>query len=474
VNRTAKAQPADGSAQPPADPRRSQRIQIGLAIAAGVLLIGVLVWWLRVHGAPVGPSAEEAQLAAGRDRVEALVKAGKIEEAANALRDLLAAYPDAPDAVKLHAGLAGMLVTLHREDEAVEVMEKLARRRPDDPQIGQGLVAMYDRLGRYREAAAELERLTERFGQDAEAPMLLGSLRAGRLGDPAGGEKALREARRRDPRSPLVAGMLADVLYMEGETDEAMDLYREAAAAPGGRIKDRIALASLLGIRHGGEGRRAQPRLREAIRLLQDAIRLRQQQLNPRAGGPDETLLACHQKLAELHATLGERDQAIGHMQWAIRVTPPDDRNLSLRYMSLVRYGIEGNRPDVATEARRQIDRLWPRDAVLTCTLGQLYEEMGRPDQAVPLYLLAEQYDPKYTTPYRQLAELYLREGKLAEANEQIFAGLDVEPRNPMLQQTKDRVVEAIRRRAGLPDIGDLSTAPLGAPPRAEGPFPPP
>ena len=98
-----------------------------LAIVAGAILIGALVWWFwprpdedSVKAAEGSRTLEKIQRAAAR--IEALMEAGKHSRAAEELVALLKSHPDTTKTVHLHGLLAGLLLKLKRADEAVEVM----------------------------------------------------------------------------------------------------------------------------------------------------------------------------------------------------------------------------------------------------------------------------------------------------------------------------------------------------------------
>ena len=81
-----------------------------------------------------------------------LMAEGKLEEAANAYRESLAADPDFTEAMH---GLARALQYLQRYDEAIEVAKKIGQLDPDDVLAHTSLSVLYQKKGMIAEAEAE-------------------------------------------------------------------------------------------------------------------------------------------------------------------------------------------------------------------------------------------------------------------------------------------------------------------------------
>ena len=68
---------------------------------------------------------------------------------------------------------------------------------------------------------------------------------------------------------------------------------------------------------------------------------------------------------------------------------------------------------------------LAPHDAVVTAQMGWLKERLGNAEEAESYYRLASELNPKYGSAYYVLAELYLKQGRYAEARAVAQRGMD-------------------------------------------------
>ena len=326
---------------------------------------------------------------------------------------------------------------------------------PESLDAGTKLALLYADLGRHDDAIRELKRMTAAFPDDATSPAMLGTMLALKRKEPAEGERYLRIARKRAPRDGNVAARLAEVVRLNGKTDEAILLYREAVRSTARRIPHRIELAKLLFEKFAAEVEAdGKPYLREAITQLQEALRTRKKQLGPRAPAGDDILVTCYARIAELHMQLGEFGPAIGHLQWAIRSSAAPS---SFLYVNLARYALAADDQAELTRALAAIDKHWPDDPQMAYAVGMLYAEAGQRAEAVEHLQRAVKGKPDFGLARYQLADLLVQEGKVNDASEQIFEALRIEPMNPQYRQLKDMIVAKINKRAGLPSLVPLT-----------------
>ncbi len=435
----------------------SRRLQILAAVAGAVALAAMALWlWPRAdNGTEAADERMLVQVQRAKSRIDALMAAGKTDQAAEEYRALLAGYPDAPNTVHLHGLLAGLLLKLERGDEAIEVMEKLVRRKPDSLDAGTKLVALYTHLGRIDDAVGQLKRLTDAFPKDATAPAALGLLLAREKKDPVEGERYFRVAYKRSPRNGSIAGQLAEVLAVNRKTAEAIVLYREAIRGSARRDQYRLELARLLfekfAIEVDGGG---EPYLREAIAHLQAVLRERRKFLGPRAKQGDDVLVTCCARIAEMHAQLKEYGPAVGYLQWAIQYSRKPN---SFLWMNLIRYALASGDQNELKKAIAAVHRQWPNDPKMAFSLGMLYADAGRKADAIRELKAAVKADPDFASAHYQLAEMSMREKNLADANEHIFEALRIAPLNPMYKRLKDTIVKLIHNRSDFvdPDLPD-------------------
>src|SRR5438552_7140271 len=117
----------------------------------------------------------------GRITAAALFRLGKVPEAEQAFRGILAKNPQ--DAQSL-AGLGAIELSRNRLPEALKLYEQAKAIQPADPRVRQGLAIIQARLGHLPEAIKELEEIDQR-AWSADTVMALGSyyLEANRSAD---------------------------------------------------------------------------------------------------------------------------------------------------------------------------------------------------------------------------------------------------------------------------------------------------
>lgn len=179
------------------------------------------------------------------------------------IRRALEIDPDHPAAL---AELARTYRIVRRYDEALELLERQRRRRPDDLGVLADIGRCLSGLGRYAEAEPMFRRALEGL-DDAPTRYALG-LVLGRTGRAA---EAIAEYRRALDRNPNHVGALNNLgvaLATQGRMDEAAQHFeRLTAVSPG----DADAHANLgLALAAAGARERAARALRQALRLDPD------------------------------------------------------------------------------------------------------------------------------------------------------------------------------------------------------------
>jgi tetratricopeptide (TPR) repeat protein len=218
-------------------------------LAGSLLVIAVLL--VPGQGAPARP--DDSRLAAESQRGKELMAAGRYAEAVPVYRDLVRARPgtaglllnlgmalhlsgqdrDAvpqleaalriqPDSLPANVVLGAANMGLQRYQAAVAPLQRAVRAQPDNVEARSLLAQALLGLQRPAEAAPHLRRLAQLVPKDPAAWFNLGQIYeelAGHL---------FEELLERDPESPFVLALVAEVRAKEENREAAFHLYRQA------------------------------------------------------------------------------------------------------------------------------------------------------------------------------------------------------------------------------------------------------
>jgi tetratricopeptide (TPR) repeat protein len=218
----------------------------------------------------IGPDAEE-HLASLLLRARAELQLGRREAALALSAEAMQRFPESPEASWARAML---LVEEEKHEEAREVLDDALSRSDLSPDAGRLFefqrAELDSRAGRHEEAIARLRALVDEDPGDAHAwrGLLQAAAAAGRGADAAA---FLEAAAERDPESPLLRGLKAELYVAEGRFDEA-EVELLAIVAQHDQPGSRYALARFYAAR--GEPARAATVLEDALDLHPDAPRL--------------------------------------------------------------------------------------------------------------------------------------------------------------------------------------------------------
>ena len=162
-----------------------------------------------------------------------LYNAGRLAEAANAARQLLARYPGA---VVLHSVLGSALASLGRLDEAEAAFAAAVQANPGSAELLSNLGLVQQQRGRLDEALATYSRAVAIKRDFPELLYNMGVVQdaLGRRDDAAA---SYRRAIALQPRFALALFNLGTVLDRQGERDEAIRTYRRAVEAEPGFVE---------------------------------------------------------------------------------------------------------------------------------------------------------------------------------------------------------------------------------------------
>jgi len=224
-------------------------------------------------------------------------------------------------------------------------------------------------------------------------------------------EKDFLEVLRQGGKVSFVHNNLGIVYQMQGEHTRAVEQFREAARLQPDYVAPRILMgASLL----------AMGRVAEATRELQLAVKLQ----------PQEPLARL--QLARAYAR-AENFPARAEQLRALRKLAPQEPEYAYQlgdaYMKLAGW------------CAQEMDRINPRSARVYQMLGEEFRvQPGRIERAIREFQRAARADPKLPGIHQALAEIYLEQGKIADAQGEIEKELAVVPESVAALAVKQKL----------------------------------
>lgn len=154
------------------------------------------------------------------------IEAGRAAEAAAALMPVVERYPEHPEVLRLHAGVANLYGD---HEEALAAMRIALRARPGDPLYHNTSGSLLAAAGRYDEAAAAFGEATRLQPGLAAAWYNLGVLMVRCMRNDEA-VAPLQRALELDPSNLDARNQLADLLRAEGRAEDAEAAYRAILA----------------------------------------------------------------------------------------------------------------------------------------------------------------------------------------------------------------------------------------------------
>ena len=149
---------------------------------------------------------------------------------------------------------------------------------------------------------------------------------------------------------------------------------------------------------------------------------------------PQDALAArgeLHYTLAALYSFKGNHDQALGNVQLALELA----QRIGNRHLEMSAHNGLGNvyddlgrYDDAIAEYERAIE-LDPKDAYPHNGLGNVYFEVGRYDDAIAEYERAIELDPKDACPHNGLGSVYYEVGRYKEAIAEYKRAIELDPK---------------------------------------------
>ena len=125
---------------------------------------------------------------------------------------------------------AGLLGSVEKYDEALELFERAASFRPDDEGVALSRGELLLTMGRLDDAIAAYRSAARRWPDSAMSLNALGYTLADRTEEYREAEKLIRKALKYQPDSPAIIDSLGWVLHKRGKHEEALDYLEQAYA----------------------------------------------------------------------------------------------------------------------------------------------------------------------------------------------------------------------------------------------------
>lgn len=283
------------------------------------------------------------------------LRSGELAEAEQILRGILAATPEAPEALEL---IGASLGAQGRHAEALIFLERAIRARPGSVSLLHNRALALLATGRAREARDDLQRVLGARPELASAWTALGRAHA-MLGEVQAADRAFRQPVALAPTSAQALFNLAFFLQAAGRIDEAIAAYRKALT------------------------------------------------LNP-------SMTAAHNNLANALRERGLRAEALEHYAAAARLAP-DSIDAASNYAASLR---EAGRPQDAIPILEQALRRRPDSPGMLANLGALYSDANRFEDAERCLRGALELAPDMVDPRINLGNLFAVQGRLDESIE--------------------------------------------------------
>jgi serine/threonine-protein kinase len=388
----------------------------------------------------------------------------RLARAAALLRQAQRHYP-ADFWVNHDLGMALLLVTPPKRDEAVRFLTAAVALRPDSPgcRLDQG-AALYLK-GRLDEAIACYQKASALAPKYAAPQYNLGLAlyHKGQLDEAIA---CYQRAIALDPKYAVAHSNLGAALRAKGQLDEAIACYRKA-----------VALDPMLTGAHTnlGAALTARGQLPEAIACSRKAVAL-----DPKYAvahhnlgaalaerGQLDEAIACYQraisldpKLARPHSGLGSALTAKGQLDEAIaccRKAVALDPNLATAHYHLGAALTAKGQLDEAIASSRKATLLDPKLADAHYNLGAALYGKGLVDQALGWYRRAIALNPKIAIAHGALGQALIEKGQFAEARDATARALDLiaedDPRRALASQQMETCQRFLQLEGRLPRL---------------------
>uniref|UniRef100_A0A452T2E5 Protein O-mannosyl-transferase TMTC1 n=1 Tax=Ursus maritimus TaxID=29073 RepID=A0A452T2E5_URSMA len=314
------------------------------------------------------------------------------EEAITLLKDSIKYGPEFADA---YSSLASLLAEQERFKEAEEIYQAGIKNCPDSSDLHNNYGVFLVDTGSPEKAVAHYQQAITLSPSHHVAMVNLGRLYRS-LGDNSVAEewykRALQVARKAELLSPLGA-----LYYNTGRYDEALQVYREAAALQPSQRELRLALAQVLAV---------MGQTKEAEKMTNHIV-------------SEETgCLECYRLLSAIYSKQEHHDKALDAIDKALQLKPKDPKVISELFFTKGNQLREQNLLDKAFESYKAAVELNPAQAQAWMNMGGIQHIKGNYVSARAYYERALQLVPDSKLLQENLAKLDRLEKRLQEVRE--------------------------------------------------------
>lgn len=391
--------------------------------------------------------------------------------------------------------LALMLVACGKEDEtlgdllgdadarwqkgevnaALLVLKTATQRYPDAPEARQQLAEMYLRLSNDVAAQKEIDKAAER-GLDKNVVELL-NIRAALMRGDTQVALAKFETNSAIEKDPALRALHAEILMSAGKTEQAFDLFTEAAATADAPAITYLGLARIHAIRgdlvtargHLATALRIDPRDANAYMLLAE-VADREGKLDEARKATDDAArwnpVSLGPPLARVRLMLKEEQYDAARAELAVLGKNAPKNPIVSYYKGLVAYMAADYA--VAENEFRQVLSTVPSHVLSQLYMGFLMYRKNNLEQAESFLTLYWQAHPEYIPATKLLASIQLKRNKPEEAL-QTLADIGADADGEMLGLRANAYFATGNTEAGInslqaavtaaPDNGNLKTA---------------
>ncbi|XP_007941368.1 protein O-mannosyl-transferase TMTC1 [Orycteropus afer afer] len=316
----------------------------------------------------------------------------KKEEAILLLRDSIKYGPEFADA---YSSLASLLAEQERYKEAEEIYQAGIKNCPDSSDLHNNYGVFLVDTGSPEKAVAHYQQAIKLSPSHHVAMVNLGRLYRS-LGENSVAEewykRALQVARKAEILSPLGA-----LYYNTGRYEEALQIYREAAALQPSQTELRLALAQVLAV---------MGQTKEAEKMTNHIV-------------SEETgCLECYRLLSAIYSKQEHHHKALDAIDKALQLKPKDPKVISELFFTKGNQLREQNLLDKAFESYKAAVELNPDQAQAWMNMGGIQHIKGNYVSARAYYEKALQLVPESKLLKENLAKLDRLEKRLQEVRE--------------------------------------------------------
>nr|XP_044631217.1 protein O-mannosyl-transferase TMTC1 isoform X2 [Equus asinus] len=313
----------------------------------------------------------------------------KKEEAIILLKDSIKYGPEFADA---YSSLASLLAEQERFKEAEDIYQAGIKNCPDSSDLHNNYGVFLVDTGSPEKAVAHYQQAIRLSPSHHVAMVNLGRLYRS-LGDNSVAEewykRALQVARKAEILSPLGA-----LYYNTGRYEEALQIYREAAALQPSQRELRLALAQVLAVM--GQTKEAE---KMTIHIVSE----------------EAGCLECYRLLSAIYSKQELHDKALDAIDKALRLKPKDPKVISELFFTKGNQLREQNLLDKAFESYKAAVELNPDQAQAWMNMGGIQHIKGNYVSARAYYERALQLVPDSKLLQENLAKLDRLEKRLQE-----------------------------------------------------------